>query len=235
MADVNTSDRFAEYWSRKKDSAHTPRPKVNVFRIAASELSGFLDPSVHRKILEIGCGAGEVFEHLNIDRTRYLGIDFSRTVLAEFGKRHPDVRLALGELSTYRSPEQFDFIIVNNVIQYCSPADTLRALTNLKAMLSPDGFMFLGNIPDQRFRFAYETGVFSQDPSWGVLPLLQGLKGVLKILAGRKTGVGFWYRRRDVRSWCKNLGLDTQFFGSLLYPYRFSCLAFHAANTPSET
>src|SRR5262245_52159670 len=153
-------EEFRWYWSQKRDSDYTQRPNLDVFKIAADEVRVYFDPDLYKLILDIGCGAGEVFEYLKFDPNHYLGVDFSPSMLSAFAERHPEVRLMEGEASSFLIPEKFDFILINGVIQYCSPEATRKCITNLKQMLSEEGAILMGNIPNRLLRYKYYRGLF---------------------------------------------------------------------------
>lgn len=218
-----------EYWSQKRDSDHSLREGVDVFEIGAGEVMAFFDPTRFKSVLEIGCGAGELFEHFKLDRNHYLGVDFSASMLEEFSRRHPKARVLQGDATTFLILEKFDFILINNVIQYCSPDDTRACLTNLKEMLSPNGIILMGNVPNKFLRYIYELGMLS-DQSLSLSRLLwNACKSVVRPVIGRRSGIGYWHKMSDIRIFAAALGLDSYFFGALLYPYRFSVIMKHDA------
>jgi SAM-dependent methyltransferase len=218
---------FHDYWQRKTDSDHVPREGYDVFRIGAGEIQPFLHG--RRSVLELGCGAGELFEHLDVDRSAYLGVDFSRSMLDTFKARHAGVRLEHGEASTFTTKEKFDFVLVNNVVQYCAPYRTLGILQNAADMLAPGGRIFLGNIPDRRARLAYRRGYFFGDRAGFLVRLGRFLRAVLFILGNRTDTVGYWYTPDEIARFAKPLGLEVAIFGCVLYPYRFSAVLERAA------
>lgn len=44
-------------------------------------------------LLEVGCGAGRMYEALGPDRPEWVGVDYAATPLELFAQRHPDARL----------------------------------------------------------------------------------------------------------------------------------------------
>jgi SAM-dependent methyltransferase len=218
---------FEQYWSKKTDSDHSQREGFDVFRIAASEIQAFHQPQLKR-VLDIGCGAGEVYAHLGAARgEHYLGVDFSASQLATFQSQHPDVRLAQGDVSTYSTAERFDFIIVNNVIQYCTPSMTQQALKNLSAMLAPGGRLVLGNVPQRSLRASYHQGLFSDRARPRLRALLRKPAIVASTLLRPVDRVGHWYEPSEFRAWANALGMTSSFFGCLLYRYRFTAVLSH--------
>ncbi len=218
-----------EYWAHKKDSDHAVRAGIDVFRIGAGEIMAFFEPARFKSVLEIGCGAGELFEHFKLDQERYLGVDFSASILEEFSRRHPNVRVRQGDAESFLIPEEFDFILINNVVQYCSPEATRRCLANLKKMLSPNGFILVGNVPNRLLRYIYEAGLLSdQTPSAGRI-LWNACKSAVRPLFGRGSRIGYWYKMSEIKKFATTLDLDAYFFGALIYPYRFSVILKHRA------
>jgi SAM-dependent methyltransferase len=228
-------EEFRRYWSQKGDSDYTQRPNLDVFKIAADEIRVYFDPSWYKRILDIGCGAGEVFEYLKFDPNHYLGVDFSPSMLRAFAERHPKVRLMEGDAPSFLIPEKFDFILINGVIQYCSPEATRKCIANLKQMLSEAGAILVGNVPNRSLRYKYECGLFlDKRPSIGRM-VINVCKTATNSVLKRHLGIGYWYTTDQIRKIAAKQELDTWFFGSLLYPYRFSVLMRHRSTTPRST
>jgi SAM-dependent methyltransferase len=220
---------FRDFWSRKTDSDHPPRPGIDVFPIGAGEIQGFL-PKPPARVLEIGCGAGELFQHLSLDRSAYLGVDFSESMLATFRARHPGVRVVHGEATTFFVEETFDFILVNNVIQYCRPWMTSACVKNLARMLAPGGRILLGNVPNRRQRLAYVRRRFAPESAGPLRWLWRLVRGLAIVaLSDTDSSVGFWYTPPEIARIAASAGLDAAIFGCVLYPYRFSALLTHRA------
>ena len=231
----STMEEFRRYWSQKRDSDHSQRPNLDVFKIAAGEVRAYFDPDRYKRILEIGCGAGEVFEYLKFDPNHYLGVDFSPSILSAFAKRHPKVRLMEGEASSFLIPEKFDFILINGVIQYCLPEATRKCIANLKQMLSEEGAILIGNVPNRLLRYKYYCGLFlDKSPATGQI-VINLCKTAASSVLKRHLGIGYWYTTDQIRKIAAKQDLDTWFFGSLLYPYRFSALMRHRGTTPRST
>jgi SAM-dependent methyltransferase len=226
---------FRQYWSQKRDSGHARRPNLDVFKIAAGEVRVYFDPERYKCVLEIGCGAGEVFEYLKFDPNSYLGVDYSPSMLSAFAERHPKVRLMEGDAASFLIPEKFDFILINNVIQYCPLEVTRRCITNLKQMLSEEGAILMGNVPNRTLRYQYECGLFlDETPTIGRM-VINLCKTAANSVSKRYPGIGYWYTTDQIRKIAATQELDTWFFGALLYPYRFSVLMRHRGATLKST
>ncbi len=215
-------DEFHDYWQRKTDSDHVLREGVDVFRIGAGEIQPFLHGA--RSVLELGCGAGELLGHLALERSAYLGVDFSRSIVDTFKARHPGVRVELGEASTFTVGEKFDFILVNNVIQYCAPWRTLAIIQNAAGLLAPGGRIFLGNIPNRHARLSYLRGHFTTERPGAFVRWVRLVRAFLFIASNRNDRIGYWYAPADIARFAKPLGLEVAIFGCVLYPYRFTAV-----------
>jgi SAM-dependent methyltransferase len=220
---VNEAE-FRDYWTLrgKTDSDHVLREGFDVFRIGAAEIQPWLDGA--KRVLEIGCGAGELFSHLRLDRSAYLGVDFSRSMLDEFARRHPGVRVQLGEAASFTTREEFDFIIINNVVQYCAPWMTLACLQNAAEMLANGGRIFLGNVPHRGLRVPLLAGAFDPARPRALARLWRRLRARLFVAFNPTDRIGYWYAPDEIARFAAPLGLDCAIFGCLLYPYRFTAI-----------
>ncbi|MFE2957712.1 AMP-binding protein [Nocardia tengchongensis] len=108
-----------------------------------------------RRVLEIGCGEGGFARHLLADIDSYTGTDLSGVALEVFGSRTdlPECRIELahggiGALAE-RSPEPFDAIVFNSVVQYFPDAGYLiEELLAAAKLLAPNGFLYVGDVRD---------------------------------------------------------------------------------------
>lgn len=221
---------FRDYWTRKTDSDHVLREGVDVFRIGAAEIQPWIDGK--KRILEIGCGAGELFEHLRLDRAGYLGVDFSRSMLDTFAARHPGVRVVPGEAATFSVPEKFDTIIINNVFQYCAPWMTLACLQNAADMLAEGGRIFAGNVPHRGLRLALLTGRFDPERRGALARFVRYVRARAFIFMNPQDRIGYWYLPSEIARFAAPLGLECAVFGCVLYPYRFTAILERPSGAP---
>lgn len=75
------------------------------------------------RVLEIGCANGD---HLASLKGRYrVGVDFSEKMIDEAQKRHPDLKFILADAQDALPPEQFDVIVILNVIGWVEDVEKL--------------------------------------------------------------------------------------------------------------
>jgi SAM-dependent methyltransferase len=228
------SASFRDYWSMRTGSDHTRRPGLDVFRIAAGEVRAFMVPASYRAFLDLGSGAGEVFAHLGIAPEAYSGVDYSPTMIETFKRRWPDVNVELGDATTYRSDHRFEFILVNSVLQHCSPDEVKRCFENTAAMLSPTGRILMGNVPDRSQHSRYRAGMFLRRTERHSTRIVRRVRYLADAVRhGRVDSIGYWYHPEKFVDLAAGVGLECSIFGCLLYPYRFSALLTHPG-APAE-
>lgn len=113
-----------------------------------------------KKILEIGCGTGLLLFPLAAHCDRYVGTDFCAEIIEYLRQRTRTPELAHVELQVKKAdqlscyaPGSFDLIILNSVVQYFPSYNYLRkVLQQIRALLAPDGAIFVGDVRDARLQ-----------------------------------------------------------------------------------
>jgi SAM-dependent methyltransferase len=99
------------------------------------------------RFLDLGVGTGRTTNHLLPLCKMYRGIDYSPPMVEACKKRFPQASdvFAVGDarnLAKYRD-EEFNFILFSyNGLDYISHEDRLRALSEIRRVLSPSGLFF---------------------------------------------------------------------------------------------
>ncbi len=86
----------------------------------------FIPPGL--RILELGSGQGDLLHSLQ--PTRGLGIDFSATMVSKASSKYPDLEFLCADAHTAEFQEQFDIIILSDIVNDCE--DVQRLLQNIK-------------------------------------------------------------------------------------------------------
>ena len=206
---------WANFWAQQSDPRH-PRD-ADFYAIHSAELQLIVGSCAGKRVLELGCGSGELFDHLHFgEATTYRGVDFSQQMLAKFAERHPEVITAYGDASTYRDEECYDIIFSNAVVQYLSREMLARLIANGRAMMTPTSRLVLGSVPWKPARSAFYLNAFyphmGRTPrNWAVL--MRAWVGIDRI--------GHWYRCGTLSKLARINGLSIRFYGSLQFPYCF--------------
>ncbi|MES2439180.1 MAG: amino acid adenylation domain-containing protein [Verrucomicrobiota bacterium] len=104
-----------------------------------------------RRILEIGCGTGQILSRLAATSECYWAADISKIAIDALGTSHPlpQVRLFHRPADDFSEiPDaHFDTVIINSVAQYFPDAAYLmRVLEGAARVLKPGGRIFLGDL-----------------------------------------------------------------------------------------
>lgn len=204
------------FWADQNDPRHPKTPDFLLHHGREFALMG-IDP-IGKRVLELGCGSGSLFEILGFDRAKsYRGVDFSETMLATFRGAHPGVDVWCADASRYVDGSKYDLIFSNALIQYFTRSMVARQVANARAMLAPGGTIAIGSIPWRGARAAYHMRSFYPSSELHVLKRLA-------ILARSYVGVdpiGHWHSYRQFARIAKQHGMAATYFGCLQYPYRF--------------
>ncbi len=120
--------------------------KLADWRVERAKLEGYYPGEVLRlvqslimpkaRVLEIGCGLGELLASL--DASRKVGFDISPRMIELAKKRHPELELRVCDLESDALPEgPFDAILLSDVVGHLD--DIQRGLSRLSGLLAPGG------------------------------------------------------------------------------------------------
>ena len=138
-----------------------------------------LPSSLEAKILDAGCGAGEVVESVRAKGYRHVGgIDISSEQVARARKRGIG-GIELGDLRAHLQSNEatYDVITAFDVLEHFEPAEVLTVLDLVAAALRPGG-MFLARVPNgcSPFMGRYRYGDFTHGTAFTDRSLRQLLR-----------------------------------------------------------
>lgn len=138
------------------NSSYTGQPIPEV------EMQEWLDLTIDRiralkptKILEIGCGAGLLLQHLAPKCSRYVATDFSGSVLKQLRRwisqradlRHVELLQRSADHLQELEAGAFDTVVLNSVVQYFPDIEYLLAvLREAIRLVGPGGHVFIGDV-----------------------------------------------------------------------------------------
>jgi len=107
-----------------------------VWRFGASLLES-LKPQPGERILDVGCGTGQLTAEIARSGATVLGLDKSSDMLAEACKNYPDLEFVLSDAANFQFPEPFDAVFSNAALHWVKDAE--GAVRSISQALRPGG------------------------------------------------------------------------------------------------
>jgi trans-aconitate 2-methyltransferase len=107
-----------------------------VWRYGASLLQ-LLDPRRGERILDVGCGTGQLTAEIACCGAQVTGLDNSPDMLADARKNFPDLGFVLGDAARFDFPEPFDAVFSNAALHWVKDAE--GAVASIAGALRPGG------------------------------------------------------------------------------------------------
>jgi len=214
---MRTVERWKRFWSQQTTPLHQS-DSADFYRVCAEELKVLFGNHAPKRVLEIGCGNGALFDFLNFDPANYRGVDFSPTLLAAFQSRYPQVALERAEGASYADHEnQYDLIFSHGVIQYFDMPMLDTHFASARRMMHKNSLFVCASIPWRLHRSNYERGRLTRQLRPSLLRMLKS-----KIARGLfGDSMGHWYNLDEISDLAAKHGFSVEFYGSMVYMYRF--------------
>jgi len=102
----------------------------------------WLNPQAGERILDAGCGAGQLSAEIAVTGATVLGIDSAPSMIAQARLNYPKARytnleFGLADLTTFTTTQPFDAVFSNAVLHWVRPPE--EAAKRLAAALRPGG------------------------------------------------------------------------------------------------
>jgi len=112
-------------------------------------------------ILEIGCGYSGLVNHFVSDGCNYTGLDISRFIVDELGRRYPGITFLNHDIQLpIPVNSKFDLVVGMEVLEHIP--NPLAALRNL-ALVLVDGGTFIASVPNPDSRIPFTN--WRDDPT----------------------------------------------------------------------
>jgi SAM-dependent methyltransferase len=104
--------------------------RENVHRLLREILAAANGARGPLRILDVGCGTGDVLDGIPRTRVRVTGIDFVREMVATAARGHPDDRFVVGDAASLPvAAESIDVVVCLGVLEYLpGPATALASI-----------------------------------------------------------------------------------------------------------
>ena len=107
----------------------------------------FLKKYSGKKILELGCGSGNLGNRLVQANYNYLGLDLFPEMLTIAREEFPNIKVQQGDMRSFELNTEFDVIIISGR-SFCyltTNKDVFQCLTHVFNHLKPDGIVIFDN------------------------------------------------------------------------------------------
>lgn len=104
------------------------------------DLMNLLEPTPSAKVIDLGCGTGELTVELAqfLDAKETIGIDSSKKMLEKANEfETKDIHFTQGDIQTWTANTEYDVVFSNAAIQWCT--DHPKILENIRRALRPNG------------------------------------------------------------------------------------------------
>jgi amino acid adenylation domain-containing protein len=150
-------------------SSYTGEPvPAEEMRIWVEETVSRIKALQPRKALELGCGSGLLLTRIAPHCESYVGVDFSKEVLAQlehYLQQRPDLKnvtlhYGVAHELAFIEDDSVDLVILNSVVQYFPNTDyLLQVLAEAERVTRSGGHIFIGDVRSLGLVEAYHTSV----------------------------------------------------------------------------
>ena len=104
---------------------------------AGADLVEVLDPQAGERVLDLGCGTGELSAQIAAAGAEVVGIDLSAEMIEAAHEQFPGLSFAVGDARDFSFAEPFDAVFSNAALHWVKPPEA--ALVCIVACLGPGG------------------------------------------------------------------------------------------------
>ncbi|MCM3033946.1 trans-aconitate 2-methyltransferase [Niallia sp. MER 6] len=101
------------------------------------DLVSLLAPKAVEKILDLGCGTGDLANKLSASNCEVLGMDNSPNMIATAKKKYPHLNFLVGDATNLPYTEEFDAVFSNATLHWVKPPE--QALASIYTSLKQGG------------------------------------------------------------------------------------------------
>jgi cyclopropane fatty-acyl-phospholipid synthase-like methyltransferase len=213
---VEKSEFWQEFWKSRSDPLHSASTSEYYERMAL-ELGLLIDVKDNMHVYEMACGSGTFYRRLGFDRTHYVGVDYSPSMIETFKRLEPNVNVSVADVRTFSPSTNVDLVYSNGMLQYLSMADAEKLIEQSAKVLNPGGSIVHAAVPWKALRWQLFSGAFGERPRNPLKASAIYLAEITRL----KPSLGTWFAPAKLRKFGQDHGLSVTFFGSHYYPYRF--------------
>lgn len=148
--------------------------KIGYVSQMGRELVKLLNPQPGERILDLGCGTGDLSQEIARSGANPSGIDLSPSMIEKARQKFPDIQFAVENAETFRTSERFDAVFSNAALHWMKGA--AKVVESVWLALRPGG------------RFVAEFG--GRD---NVATIIKGITDVRSEYGISSTEINPWY------------------------------------------
>ncbi|MCX7784090.1 MAG: methyltransferase domain-containing protein [Meiothermus sp.] len=111
-----------------------------VWKLGAPLLE-LLQPQAGERILDVGCGTGQLTAQIAQAGAKVVGLDLDEAMLLQARRNYPQLQFVQGNAADFRIPEPFDAVFSNAALHWVLDAE--GAVRSMAAALRPGGRLVL--------------------------------------------------------------------------------------------
>ncbi len=136
---------------------------------AGADLVEVLDPQAGERVLDLGCGTGQLSAQIAAAGAAVVGIDLSAEMIEAAREQFPSLSFAVGDVREFSFAESFDAVFSNATLHWVKPPET--ALACIAACLGPGG-RFVAELGGERNIATISQSLIDQLAARGFYPQL---------------------------------------------------------------
>ncbi|MFC5467006.1 class I SAM-dependent methyltransferase [Lederbergia graminis] len=90
-----------------------------------------LQPTKGEKILDIGCGTGDLTYEISKSGANVTGMDFSKDMIEQAKKKYPGIQFLIGDAELFRTDTKYDAIFSNAALHWMKNAEKVVESINV--------------------------------------------------------------------------------------------------------
>jgi cyclopropane fatty-acyl-phospholipid synthase-like methyltransferase len=156
----NYKETFAT-WNKVAKKYEEKFMDLSIYNASYDFLCGEMVQKIGSKILELGCGPGNITKYLLTQRPDFniLGIDIASNMVRLAKKNNPAARFKVMDIREMDQIEStFDLIVCGFCIPYLSPSNAEHFVKNINAKLEKEGLVYIsfveGNSTQSTFQIS---------------------------------------------------------------------------------
>jgi SAM-dependent methyltransferase len=141
MRQRDRAGALSSYFDRLADDWEPYRARNAYFHSTQRALfRTYVPPGI--SVLELGCAKGDLLAA--VGPARGVGVDVSPRMVEQASRKHPDLEFIAADASSFDTPERYDCILLNNLLEYV--ADIQGLLSNCRRLLKPRGRILISTL-----------------------------------------------------------------------------------------